>query len=243
MIDKPLIFFCKANENTEIAESQVALSDEDQSRLIRITAPLKKREYLQSRYFLSAILRQFFDLSLESVSKSETGKPNLKNLEIALTMSHSKNLYAFGFAPQGTKIGIDVETKGNEKSIMSIAERHFSKFEVEQLKAAPIDKQMQLFRQLWSLKEAYFKVIGDDHGLSSVLNLSFDLQQYEAQFLKPSALAGLPILHSYFDDICALSVCLMGPQNKEIKCFESSALELTKFSESHKVFKSFKVKE
>ncbi len=70
-----------------------------------------------------------------------------------------------------TEIGVDVENlHRNDDSIIDIADRYFSKTEVEALNQLPVNQKKSRFFDYWTLKESFIKVVG--------LGLSFPLDEF-----------------------------------------------------------------
>lgn len=101
--------------------------------------------------------------------KNEYGKPFLQGFpNFHFNLSHSGEWVVC--AIDNEQIGIDVE---KIKSIdLSIADRFFSKQEVQDIHSKPKDEQLPYFYDIWTLKESYIKAWGK--GLSIPLD-SFSL--------------------------------------------------------------------
>ena len=106
------------------------------------------------------------------ISVSEGGRPNLIFPECAdFNVSHTSTLVATALAlGHGARVGIDVEdgsrTVGKRDTIENIANRFFSKNELEYLKNGNGSKK-ERFLELWTKKEAYLKYTGDGIGKMS----------------------------------------------------------------------------
>jgi 4'-phosphopantetheinyl transferase len=55
---------------------------------------------------------------------------------------------------------VDIEYMREDFATLEVAERFFSKYEFEALKAAPSDQRTKAFFNCWSRKESYIKAIG-----------------------------------------------------------------------------------
>ncbi|MCR8846045.1 4'-phosphopantetheinyl transferase superfamily protein [Paenibacillus sp. SC116] len=104
------------------------------------------------------------------------GKPFLRDMpSFSYNVSHSGDWVVC--AIDETEVGVDVE---NIQPIdLAIAERFFSKEEVNDLFALPEHERQAYFFDLWTLKESYIKAVGK--GLSIPLN-SFSFKRINNQF-------------------------------------------------------------
>lgn len=103
-------------------------------------------------------------------TKNAHGKPEVllehssdwESPPLQFNLSHTNSLIACGVTV-GSPIGIDVEEKQRKTkhSILSLAGRYFTQYEVEVLAAiSDPEIQCQEFIKLWTLKEAYVKALG-----------------------------------------------------------------------------------
>lgn len=178
MIDRVHLFYTKDDRSLKIEASQVPLSCVERDRFESISSPIKKREYLFSRFILDKILREQFNADISIFEKDSNGRPFLKDSFGSISISHSKGHLLVGVCPTQFKVGVDIEAKQWNQNMMTIAKQHFAPDEVEQLKNTRNNEQMGItFRSLWSLKEAYFKVICTDKGIDVVKAVSCDLHK------------------------------------------------------------------
>lgn len=103
-----------------------------------------------------------------SIKKTKTGKPLVQNIPFAnynVSVSHSKKYIAIATCING-KVGIDIESY-REFDINSVTS-FFTNDELTYIFAGKeVQKQLQNFYQIWTLKESYLKAIGK--GLQSNL--------------------------------------------------------------------------
>jgi 4'-phosphopantetheinyl transferase len=88
--------------------------------------------------------------------------------------SHSgmkKADYALIAIAQGRRVGVDVERIRPGISSFVIAQQYFSKAEVAELQALPIEQRVAAFFDCWTRKEAYIKAQG--------LGLSLPLESFD----------------------------------------------------------------
>ena len=91
------------------------------------------------------------------------GKPSLSEQQGGLgprfNVSHSHELALYGFT-RNREIGLDIEYMREDMAGEQIAERFFSRAEVETLRTLPASQQTVAFFNCWTRKEAYLKARG-----------------------------------------------------------------------------------
>lgn len=146
------------------------LSSEAKARADRFLQPKHRKRFITSRATLYAILTKYLP-ELWTPLKfryNKYGKPYLaynSHLQFNLSTSHSIALYVVAWDQE---VGIDVEYMKRDIHVDRIAERFFSLEESAELQKLPVEERLAGFYRLWTLKEAYIKVIGQ--GLSFPLN-------------------------------------------------------------------------
>ncbi len=112
------------------------------------------------RFLLSESTHQDPD-SFEFI-ENEYGKPDLKpggiKIPLKFNLSHSSGVTACALA-LGYEIGVDIENY-RRKIDLNIADRFFSKPEVEYLSKCPDKDKQTVFFDFWTLKESYIKARG-----------------------------------------------------------------------------------
>ena len=116
------------------------------------------------------------------------GKPALAGAlappGLRFNLAHTRGLVACATGI-GVDVGIDVERLGHGVNPLEIAARNFSPDEFRALQTCRGDEQPARFTELWTLKEAYIKAVGE--------GLSHPLDTFGFAFAGPSAiLATLP---------------------------------------------------
>lgn len=87
------------------------------------------------------------------IRKTPNGKPYIDNLDIEISVSHSDEYIVL--AIDKDPIGVDIERIRN-RDYISMAERFYTNEEALLVK----DKGIQSFYELWTMKEAYCKLMG-----------------------------------------------------------------------------------
>jgi 4'-phosphopantetheinyl transferase len=104
-------------------------------------------------------------------TEGPNGKPTLappfsaSGIEFNLSHSHERALVAVNHSHE---IGVDIECAKSGFEIFEVANRFFTKREVEALNALPATLQRQAFYKCWTSKEAFLKAKGT--GLSGELD-------------------------------------------------------------------------
>ncbi len=140
------------------------LSEDEQSRMGDFGLESRRREYLWSRL----LLRQLAAFYLKSdphrirFGFQEGGKPVLEKTRLRFNLSHTQGLIACSFS--WCEVGIDVEKVDLSPEAFQrgrrLAERYFSPREIDFLRSQPLESQGPLFFQLFTMKEAMVKALG-----------------------------------------------------------------------------------
>jgi 4'-phosphopantetheinyl transferase len=158
------------------------LSPFERERLARFTFDYLQLEYLVTRALCRCVLSRY--LALEPASwrflSTAHGKPEIdagigEPPPLRFNLSNASTLVACAVT-RSADVGIDAERTERSTDIEELADRYFSREEMRDLAALPIDQRPRRFFQLWTLKEAYLKAIGV--GLSLALDqVSFSLSE------------------------------------------------------------------
>ena len=157
----------------KVQSYRAILSDAERSRADRFHFEEDRTAYTLARAALRSLLGGYLSVVSSSIEfeYSPHGKPYLKpatNLRaVSFNISHSHKLALLAFAID-RQVGVDVERIRPDFGTLEIAQRFFSKSEVDALLAQPPDRQAECFFNCWTRKEAYIKAIGD--GLSCPLH-------------------------------------------------------------------------
>lgn len=161
------------------------LSAEETERAAGFHFPADRDRFITSHGCVRDVLTRYLHCEPHqlSFSNGEYGKPGLVSNEgIDFNIAHSGD-YALIAVANGRKVGVDVERVRKGISSQVIARQYFSKAEVAELQALPLEQREVAFFTCWTRKEAYIKAQG--LGLSLPLE-SFDvsLSPDEPAFLR-----------------------------------------------------------
>lgn len=154
------------------------------------------------RYLISRKLH--IDNSEIVFETNSYGKPYLSGKKnLYFNLSHSGKWIFCGLAEK--EIGVDIERRADCKT--DIAKRFFADAEYKYLNSIPVEKQKQVFYDIWSLKESYIKYKG--MGLSMPLD-SFEFHFEEEEVFVYGEDGEIPFAKRYtFDTEYSIAVCSM----------------------------------
>ena len=170
--------FLVASERIEpaaLAASHLGwLAPDERARYERYVPAQARHEFLVTRVLCRKVLAELLGEAPESLAfdVGAYGKPALRvggreGETLAFNLSNTNGLVACAVArsralPGGRalEIGVDVENMDRKTETLSVADRFFSRSEVDALFALPSHAQQRRFFELWTLKEAYIKARG-----------------------------------------------------------------------------------
>lgn len=150
------------------------LEPDELNRASRFHFEKHRQRFIVARGFLRSVVARYLEMQPEALrfSYGAYGKPALASehvLRFNLSHSHEVALLAVTL---DAELGVDVEHIRADFASDEIAQRFFSRAEVEVFNALPKDEQVAAFFRCWTRKEAYIKAIGK--GLSQALD-AFDV--------------------------------------------------------------------
>ncbi len=142
-----------------------------------------RKQFLLGRVLVRSALT-YHDQSIDSeawrFSKNKYGKPAIhpeqQSKSLYFNLSHSGERLVLALA-NFADIGIDIEHSVKLRKIEAVADRYFSRLEVEALVGLAAAQQQIRFYELWTLKEAYIKACG--------MGLAIPLQHFAYSFPTP----------------------------------------------------------
>jgi 4'-phosphopantetheinyl transferase len=115
-----------------------AQSFEDKRRFSRMSPDAARAEWATSRALLA----------------------HVAPVDLARSLSHSRDFAALALAPAGFRIGIDVEQVDARRNCIQLARFAFAPVEAAQMEALDVTARRERFYILWTLKEACIKTFG-----------------------------------------------------------------------------------
>lgn len=164
-----------AQNHATISACRSLLPGDEIERADRFYFEKDRRPFTVAHGALRQILGRYTGADPRKItfSHGSKGKPELKSPvdTIRFNLSHSGNL-ALLAVTRDAALGVDVEFVKPDFGGQEIAERFFSRHEVNTLLALPVEERAHAFFSCWTRKEAYIKAVGE--GLSLPLD-SFDV--------------------------------------------------------------------
>ena len=160
--------------NDSLDRFQRTLEPDELNRASRFHFEKHRRHFIVARGFLRSVVAPYLEMQPESLrfSYGPYGKPVLASehaLRFNLSHSHEVALLAVAL---DAELGVDVEHIRADFASEEIAQRFFSRAEVEVFNSLPKEERVVAFFRCWTRKEAYIKAIGK--GLSQALD-AFDV--------------------------------------------------------------------
>ena len=150
------------------------LEPDELNRASRFHFDKHRRHFIVARGFLRSIVGRYLEMQPEALrfSYGPYGKPALASEHVLrFNLSHSHEVALLAVALDA-ELGVDVEHIRADFASEEIAQRFFSRAEVQVFNSLPKDEQVAAFFRCWTRKEAYIKAIGK--GLSQALD-GFDV--------------------------------------------------------------------
>ena len=151
----------------DVADEQLALlkqplSDDERERAGRFRFEHDRRHYMVARGILRMLLAHYTNRRAESIrfTYNAHGKPALADSQLCrFNISHSHGWAIYGFTVD-REIGVDIERIRPDFAGMDIAQRFFSKAEVEALRRVAEADRTKAFFNCWTRKESFIKAKG-----------------------------------------------------------------------------------
>jgi 4'-phosphopantetheinyl transferase len=142
------------------------LSPDERTRHARLIFERDRRDFAVAH----ALLRQMLSAHVDRPPREWTfvpgphGKPMLEpeasGCTLSFNLAHTHGLVTCAITT-GTDIGIDVEPIDRGGAALELAQRYFSSVEVAEIERLTGRARETRFIEIWTLKEAYVKAIGD----------------------------------------------------------------------------------
>lgn len=167
--------------SVDVGDLPDVLSVDEKQRASQYRRDKHKLQYLISRTILRLLLASYLKICPKDIvfSYSERGKPEMLldgYKKIFFNVAHSRDITIFAFSKK-YNLGVDIEYISKTKNYELVAKQFFSKNELELLFSLQKEKRVNLFFEMWVVKEAYLK--GTGLGLA-------DLNKIEVVYKKSS---------------------------------------------------------
>jgi 4'-phosphopantetheinyl transferase len=158
---------------------EALLSEDERRKCSRFVFEKDQHTCLVTRALVRTVLSRYAPVPPERwrFAFNEYGRPAIDEPRderwLRFNVSHTTGLVVCLVARQ-REVGVDVEDRKRSGQLLEVADRFFSPFEVEALRALPREEQLDRFFFYWTLKESYIKARG--MGLAIPLSqFSFEL--------------------------------------------------------------------
>lgn len=142
------------------------MTDEERARHQRFHFARDRDLFLATRALVRATLSRYADVAPEDwrFTAGEYGRPAIADADIAsrlhFNLANTPGMVACVVSVAHAAVGVDVEATDRTRSALDIADRFFSRDEVDALRALPAERHAERFLELWTLKESYIKARG-----------------------------------------------------------------------------------
>jgi 4'-phosphopantetheinyl transferase len=163
--------------HARLSRMRTVLDPDETARADRFLMEVHRNRFIAARALLRDLLAGYLGQPPGAIrfAYNEWGKPalapGLVARDLRFNLSHSQDLAMYAFVLE-RDVGVDIEMIRADIANERIAENFFSRWEVETLRALPLEHQAEAFFNCWTRKEAYVKARGQ--GLSIELD-SFDV--------------------------------------------------------------------
>jgi 4'-phosphopantetheinyl transferase len=141
------------------------MTPEERDRHGRYRFEQNRQEFLLTRALVRTTLSRYADVRPEDwrFGQNDHGCPFVLEprsaAHLSFNLSNTTGLVAC-LVCRDREVGVDVEPLERRGETVQIADRFFSPFEVQALRALPAEEQRPRFFEYWTLKEAYIKARG-----------------------------------------------------------------------------------
>jgi len=167
-----------------LSENQETLSKDEKARAARFRFHTDGDRFIAARSSLRTILARYLWTRPAELKFgiNPFGKPHLvgsqDKLGLRFNLSHSHEIALLALA-RNRDVGVDIEFMRRDFATDEVAERFFSRSEVNQLGSFASELKTEAFFNCWTRKEAYIKARGE--------GLSFPLDQFDVSFAPDAA--------------------------------------------------------
>ena len=180
--DQIVVWYCRTTTlaSSALTELEALLSPEEQVRRDRFAFSDDRRDFTVAHGMLRQVLSRYGDPAPGAwrFQSDAFGKPAIVSAQagspaLTFNLTHTRGLVACAVA-RGTAVGIDAERFDARLASPDVAASCFAPGELRLLESCAGDQYAARFLELWTLKEAYVKAVGD--------GLSIPLQGFSFSF-------------------------------------------------------------
>jgi 4'-phosphopantetheinyl transferase len=147
-------------------ELENSLSIEERARAERFGTELLKQRWIAGRATLRMLLGPVLGIAPSALplTRGRRGRPQLAAAPIDFNVSHTRGMALIAIAdaaPEGMRIGVDVEHRERQVNADGLARKFLSEREREGLAVMAPEQRRHRFLRLWTCKEAMSKATGD----------------------------------------------------------------------------------
>lgn len=145
--------------------AETLLTDQDRDRWNRYRPLKKKRQFLNSRLVIRAVLNCEFgtDSAKRFVVTTESGRPTLvdsRGCRVAsISLSHTGNMTTIALSDIRYKLGVDIETV-EHMNARAFGLSFINRLEHDQFMQEALTEDPNAMLAIWTLKEAHWKALG-----------------------------------------------------------------------------------
>lgn len=163
------------SEPARLRAYESLLTEDERKKCARFRFEKDRLTCLVTRALVRTVLSRYADVAPERWRFIENayGRPEVSEPEkergLRFNLSHTNGLVVCLVA-RDREVGVDVEDRERHGDLLEVADRFFSPYEVDALRALPEGEQLERFFSYWTLKESYIKARG--------MGLSLPLSQF-----------------------------------------------------------------
>lgn len=138
------------------------LSEHEQSRLVGITAPRRRKQFLAGHWLMRRALAAFTGVEggFWPLGASAAGAPLVVSKPaLHLALSHSADWVVC--AVSDAAVGVDIEAPQRGRDFACLAPMVYSEIEMQEAVGLNAFDAARQFYRVWTLKEAWFKLRGE----------------------------------------------------------------------------------
>lgn len=155
------------DDSPALVQAQAALlTPDERARHDRFVKAADRRQFLATRALVRTTLSRYADAPPEAwrFDTVSRGKPVIASPTLTprlwFNLSNTHGLIVCAVSTRFADLGLDVEPADRGNRGLDLADRYFSRTEVESLARVPAAERSRRFLSYWTLKESYIKARG-----------------------------------------------------------------------------------